>query len=69
VTPAQKQAVERVREPDYDAEMRLPTGRSCDDCAHAKRCFGLGFSTPGRTSCDFWPNRFRRAAALTGDQP
>ncbi len=44
---------------DYDAEMRLPTGVSCDDCAHSKRCFGFGFSESGRTSCDFWPSRFR----------
>lgn len=50
---------EVVHEPDYDAEMRLPEGVTCDGCAHAKRCFGMGFSTPGRTSCDFWPSRFR----------
>lgn len=47
-----------ICEPDYDAEMKLPEGKRCDDCAHAKRCFGFGFSTPGRTSCDFWPSRF-----------
>jgi hypothetical protein len=55
-----------VGEPDYDAEMRLPEGRTCDDCAHAKRCFGFGFSTPGRTSCDFWPNKYREAAKAAG---
>lgn len=48
---------------DYDAEMRLPAGATCDACAHAKRCFGFGFSSPGRTSCDFWPSRFRAALA------
>ena len=65
--------MERVttqREPDYDAEMRLPAGVTCDDCAHAKRCFGLGFSAPGRASCDFWPSRYRApvrsAATITG---
>lgn len=47
------------REPDYEAEMRLPEGATCDGCASAKRCFGFGFSTPGRTSCDFWPSRYR----------
>ncbi len=46
-------------EPDYDAEMRLPVGKTCDDCVHSRRCFGFGFSEAGRTSCDFWPTRFR----------
>lgn len=50
-------------EPDYDAEMRLAEGVTCDDCAHAKRCFAFGYSTPGRTSCDFWPSRFRAPLA------
>jgi hypothetical protein len=45
-------------EPDYYADMRLPEGITCDDCRHAKRCFGMGFSEAGRTSCDFWPSRF-----------
>ena len=48
-------------EPDYDAEMRLPAGASCDSCSHSRRCFGLGFSEPGRNSCDFHPNRYRAA--------
>jgi hypothetical protein len=46
-------------EPDYDAEMKTPPGKTCDDCAHAKRCFAFGFSRPGRGSCDFWPSRFK----------
>ena len=46
-------------EPDYDAEMRLAPGVTCDDCAHCRRCFAFGFSEPGSTSCDFYPNRFR----------
>lgn len=49
------------REPDYDAEMALPQGTTCDDCRHARRCFGFGFSKTGRKSCDFWPSRFSRA--------
>lgn len=54
------------KEPDYDAEMRLPEGKTCDDCAHALRCFGFGFSKSGRRSCDFWPSKFRaRSAPLT----
>lgn len=48
-----------MSEPDYDAEMRLPAGVTCDVCQHAPRCFGFGYSTPGRTSCDFWPSRYR----------
>lgn len=52
-----------IREPDYAAEMRLPEGVTCDGCVHAKRCFGFGFSTPGRTSCDFWPSRFCAAVS------
>lgn len=44
---------------DYDAEMRLPEGVRYNDCFHARRCFGIGYSQPGRTSCDFWPSRYR----------
>lgn len=50
-------------EPNYEAEMRLPPDKTCDDCAHARRCFAFGFSKPGRTNCDFWPSRFRAAIA------
>jgi hypothetical protein len=53
--------VSAVREPDYDADMRLPEGKTCDDCVHAARCFGFGFSKSGATSCDFWPRRYRAA--------
>lgn len=61
-------SVERLTsEPDYDAEMRLPSGATCDDCRHAARCFGLGFITTGRASCDFWPSRFAGRAALKAD--
>lgn len=52
-----------TKEPDYDADMRLPGGKACDDCAHHRRCFGMGFSQSGRTSCDFWPNKFRQIAS------
>jgi hypothetical protein len=50
--------VKLTEEPDYPAEMRLAAGVTCDDCAHSRRCFAFGFSTPGRTSCDFWPSRY-----------
>lgn len=55
---------EAANEPDYDAEMRLPEGVRCDDCVHAQRCFGFGFSATGRTSCDFWPSRFYARAMI-----
>lgn len=45
-------------EPDYAAEMKLPEGRTCDDCRHSRRCFAFGFAKRGNTSCDFWPNLF-----------
>ncbi len=48
-----------MSEPDYNAEMRLPTGKTCDDCFAHKFCFGIGCSWSGRTSCDYWPNRFQ----------
>lgn len=32
-----------TQEPDYDAEMRLPPGKTCNDCAYSQRCFGFGF--------------------------
>ncbi len=57
----------RVAKVNYDAEMRLPDGRACDDCAHSRRCFALGFSKTGRTSCDFWPNLFRERARRPDD--
>jgi hypothetical protein len=46
-------------EPDYDAEMRLPAGKTCDNCINSRRCFGFGFSEAGNSSCDFWPTRFK----------
>jgi hypothetical protein len=49
-------------EPNYDAEMKLPPGKTCEDCRHAQRCFGFGFLKPGRQLCDFWPNLFREKA-------
>jgi hypothetical protein len=47
-----------LSEPDYAADMALPEGKTCADCVHIRRCAGMGFSKPERTSCDFWPNKF-----------
>lgn len=55
----------------YDQLMQLPAGKTCNDCRHSARCFGLGYSTPNRTSCDFYPNRFMptERVELAADQP
>lgn len=46
-------------EPDYAVDRRLPTGITCADCSHGKRCDGLfGDVRKQFTSCDFWPSRF-----------
>jgi hypothetical protein len=46
-------------EPDYDAERKLPSGKTCADCQHGKICNRLfGAVRHGFTSCDFWPSRF-----------
>jgi len=47
---------------DYDAEMRLPPGKTCGDCWHLRRCLAFGFTkNEERTGCDFHPNRFADA--------
>ncbi len=55
-----------IIEPDYHGDMALAPGVTCDDCTSARRCFALGFSEIGRTSCDFWPNRFRASSTRAG---
>lgn len=50
-------------EVNYEAEMTLPTGKTCADCKHIKRCEGFGFTEPNRTSCDFHPSRFSPSQA------
>ena len=47
-------------DPDYDAEMKLPAGKTCGDCFHINRCLGIGYiSSAANTSCDFLPSRYR----------
>ncbi|HTK34589.1 MAG TPA: hypothetical protein VL358_04775 [Caulobacteraceae bacterium] len=55
-----------MAEPNYDAEMRLPPGKTCADCVHGPRCEAL-FAAVRRkqASCDWWPSRFRPAAPAT----
>lgn len=46
-------------EPDYDADMKLPDGKTCGDCVHIRRCLGIGYtSSETNNFCDFWPNRY-----------
>ena len=40
--------------------MALPSGATCADCAHMKRCVGIFGVKPTNTSCDFFPRRFLR---------
>lgn len=48
-----------VSDPGYAAEMNLPPGKTCSDCAHFKRCSWLISAEPERTYCDWHPSRFR----------
>lgn len=45
---------------DWEAayNMLLDDGVMCDDCLYFNRCQTFGFTWPGRTECDFYPNRF-----------
>lgn len=47
---------------DTEAEqsMRLPTGKTCADCVHIRRCTAFGFTdSPENVWCDFYPNKFQ----------
>lgn len=59
VDPIQRPAVAPT---NYNADMRLPEGRTCADCVNGTTCDAL-FGAVRRkfTSCDFWPSRFRPA--------
>ena len=51
---------------DYDVAMRLPEGKKCGDCIHVDRCVRvLGCTKPERTSCDFFPNKFRESKKVS----
>jgi hypothetical protein len=47
-------------EPDYDAEMALPPGKTCGDCVHCRRCCAIFGHVPSDTRCDWWPSRYRQ---------
>lgn len=49
-----------MTEPNYDAERKLPEGKTCAHCQHGKICDKLfGAVRLAFNSCDFWPSRFR----------
>ena len=33
--------------------------KKCEDCVHINRCLTLGYTTPDRIYCDFYPIRFK----------
>jgi len=39
--------------------MKLPWNRTCGDCLNYDRCFSLFYCSPGRTTCDWFPRRFK----------
>jgi hypothetical protein len=41
--------------------MRLPTGLTCGDCVHIRRCKTIFGHTEADKTCDWSPSRFRRA--------
>lgn len=43
--------------------MELPADKTCGDCAHLPRCVAFGVTHAARTSCDWFPRRFREPVA------
>ena len=41
-----------------DDEMKLPAGKTCNDCTHCYRCTQIFGVTDTNTVCDFYPSRF-----------
>lgn len=39
--------------------MKLPEGRTCDECYAFKFCKGLFGCKPDNTECDYYPVRFK----------
>lgn len=49
---------EHTPTPSIDPEMRLPEGKSCNDCGHLSHCERMYGVNPENTGCDFHPVRF-----------
>lgn len=59
-----------AREPDYDAEMRLPAGKTCGDCVLYRRCKAFFGCPATNTSCDWHPCRFKeRGLPVVSSEP
>lgn len=58
-----------MSEPNYREEMKLPEGRDCSECFAARHCIALGITTADRTTCDFWPNRFKLPVTIRTTTP
>ncbi|MEI7174800.1 hypothetical protein [Pectobacterium carotovorum] len=52
-------------DPSDPDKMRLPTGKSCGDCVHIRRCKAIFGHVETDTYCDWSPSRarFREPAA------
>ncbi len=44
--------------------MKLPEGKTCNDCIHVERCTTMFGSKRGDTSCGFEPIRYKAAIEL-----
>ena len=44
-----------------EPDMRLPAGKTCDDCWQFKRCTAFGVASPGQRHCDWSPSEFLEA--------
>lgn len=50
-----------------DSSMRLPPGKTCEDCRHLSFCLGMGVTRPERTACDWAPSRFAEPTTEEAD--
>jgi hypothetical protein len=53
-------------DPTDPDKMRLPTGKTCGDCAHIRRCMAIFGHVETDKHCDWSPSRFvevRKAGA------
>lgn len=48
-------------------EMDLPEGKTCENCAHVRRCCTMFGHIPENEVCDWYPSRFRPAMPNAGD--
>ena len=58
-----------TKERDYEAEMKLPDGWTCDDCRFFRYCCRLIGNVAGNTSCDWAPSRFQINPAVAVRKP